>query len=33
VDAKEMKRIIKEALKTGLNISREIGYLEKKPAP
>ena len=30
VDAKEMKRIIKEALKTGLNISREIGLSRKK---
>ena len=32
VDARELKRIIKEALKSGLNISREIGYLEKKQA-
>lgn len=32
VDVRELKRIIKEALKSGLNISREIGYPEKKQA-
>jgi DNA-binding IclR family transcriptional regulator len=30
VDAKALKGIIKEAMKTGLTISREIGYQEKK---
>ena len=32
VDSKELKRIVQEAQKTALNISREIGYPEKKPA-
>ncbi|MBA4394977.1 MAG: hypothetical protein C0407_15600, partial [Desulfobacca sp.] len=30
VEAKELKRIIKEAQRTGLDISRAVGYLEKK---
>jgi IclR family transcriptional regulator, KDG regulon repressor len=30
VDSKELKHIIKEAQRTGLDISKEIGYLEKK---
>ena len=30
VETRELKGIIKEALKTALDISREIGYLEKK---
>lgn len=30
VEAKELKGIVKEAQKTGLDISREIGYLERK---
>ena len=32
VDSKELKRIVQEAQKTALNISREIGYPEKKLA-
>jgi IclR family KDG regulon transcriptional repressor len=32
VDSRELKRIIQEAQGTALEISREIGYLEKKPA-